>query len=50
MTTIKKYIWSYYTLHVIMDVHDITLLKDNIPSSVMKDNAKLRQLMPEVYK
>ncbi len=46
----KKNIWSYYTLHVIMDVHDITLLKDNIPSSVMKDNAELRQLMPEVYK
>ncbi len=46
----NKHIWSYYTLHVIMDVHDITLLKDYIPNSIMKDNAELQQLMQEVYK
>ncbi len=43
-------IWSFYTLHLHMDVNDIPYLKERTPNQYMIDYPSLRSLMPAVYK
>ncbi len=42
-------IWSFYTLHLLMDVNDIPYLRDRTPSQYMIDYPSMRNLMPGVY-
>ncbi len=43
-------IWSFYTLHLLMDVNDIQYLRDRTPSQYVINYPSLRSLMPAVYK
>ncbi len=42
--------WSFYTLHLLMDVNDIPYLKDRTPSTYVILYPSMRNLTPVVYK
>ncbi len=47
---LSRNVWSFYTLHLLMDVNDIPHLKDRTPSQYVINYASMRNLMRGVYK
>ncbi len=47
---LSRNVWSFYTLHLIMDIQDIPYLKECTPSQFDIDHPEMRTLMPDVYK
>ncbi len=47
---LSRNIWSFYTLHLLMDVHDILSLQDKTPNQYFIHYPHMRTLMPNVYK
>ncbi len=43
-------IWSFYTLNLLMDIHDMNSLQDNTPNEYFIKFPLMRTLMPNVYK
>ncbi len=47
---LSRNIWSFYILHLLMDVNDIPYLKDRTPSQYVIDYPNMQNFMPNVYK
>ncbi len=47
---LSRNVWSFYILHLLMDVNDIPYLKDSPPSQYVINYPSMRNLMPGVYK
>ncbi len=47
---LSQNIWSFYTLHLLMDVHDMNSLQDSTPNQYFIEFLLMRTLMPNVYK
>ncbi len=47
---LSQKICSFYTLHLLMDVHDMNSLQDNTPNEYFIQFTFMRTIMPNVYK
>ncbi len=45
---LNKHIWSFYTLHLLMDLHDMNSLQGNTPNDFFIEFPIMRALMPNV--